>query len=100
MGHKSGQRERLRELELFKLEKGKFWGHLTARGLIRETEKDFLNKANCNNTMGSGFELKYSKFSLALRKKIFTMRVMRHWNLLPREVVDASYLEAFKVRLI
>jgi len=33
------------------------------------------------------------------RKKFFTVRVVKHWNRLARDVVDASSLEAFKVRL-
>jgi len=28
-----------------------------------------------------------------------TVRVVRHWNRLPREAVDAPYLEALKARL-
>ena len=34
-----------------------------------------------------------------IRKKFFTMRVVRHWNRLPREAVDFPSLEAFKARL-
>ncbi|KFQ95990.1 hypothetical protein Y956_08704, partial [Nipponia nippon] len=34
-----------------------------------------------------------------LRKKFFTVRVVRHWLRLPREVVDAPSLELFKARL-
>jgi len=33
------------------------------------------------------------------RKKFFTMRVVKHWNKLPREAVYVPPLETFKVRL-
>ena len=33
------------------------------------------------------------------KKKSLTVRVVRHWNSLPRDVVDTSSLETFKVRL-
>ena len=44
-------------------------------------------------------KLKEGRFRLDIRKKLFTVRVVRHWNRLPREAVDAASLEGFKARL-
>ncbi|KFO60087.1 hypothetical protein N302_10816, partial [Corvus brachyrhynchos] len=38
-------------------------------------------------------------FILGIRKRIFTVRVVSHWNRLPREGVDVPSLEVFKARL-
>jgi len=39
------------------------------------------------------------RFRLDTRRIFFTMWVVKHWNRLPREVIDAPSLEKFEVRL-
>lgn len=43
--------------------------------------------------------LQEGRVRLEMRKKFFTVRVVRHQNRLPREAVDAPSAEAFKARL-
>ncbi|KAK4815205.1 hypothetical protein QYF61_021824 [Mycteria americana] len=95
--------DRLRELG-FSLEKRRLWGDLTAafqylKGTYKKAGEGCFTRACSDRTRGNGFELKEGRFRLDIRKKFFTMRVVRHWHRLPREAVDAPSLEVFEARL-
>jgi len=97
-------KERLRELGLFSLEKRRLWGDLVAAfQYLKEAYKEDGDKvfirACCDRTRGNGFKLNEGRVRPNMRKRSFTVRVVKHWHKFPGEVVDAPSLKTFKVRL-
>jgi len=96
--------ERLGELGLFSLEKRSLEGHLRAafqypKGSLQESHRGHFTRAWSDRTRSDGFTLKEERFRLDIRKKFFTLRVVRPQRRLPREVVNAPSLAVFKARL-
>ena len=58
--------------------------------------QNIFSRADCDRTRSNGFKLKEGR---DIRKKFFTVRVVRRRHELPREVGDAPSLETRKGRL-
>ena len=65
---------------------------------MNREETDFLHGLIPVGQWGIVLKFKKGRFRLSI-VLYFTERVMRNWNRLPREVVDAPSLDAFKTRL-
>lgn len=96
--------ETLREMDLFRLEKRRLRGDLIAafqylKGAYEQEGSQLFERGDNSRTQGNGFKLKERRFRLDVRGKFFTKKMVRCWNRLPREAVDALSLEVFKARL-
>jgi len=68
-------------------------------GAYKEAGEVLFTRAGSDRTRGNGFSLKEGRVRLGIRKKFFTLRVVRPWHRLPRAAVAAPSLAVFKARL-
>ena len=68
-------------------------------GAYRKDSDRVFRRICCDRTRSNGFKLREGRFRLDIRKKVFTMRVVKHCKRFPSTVAEAPSLGTFNVRL-
>lgn len=102
MGHENYQRVGALltwgKLGQFSLEKRRLWGDLIVafqhlKGAYKRAGEGFFERSSCDRIRGSGLKPQEGRFRLDIKKKCFTVRVVRLWDRLLKEDANAPSLK-------
>ena len=98
-------KDRLRELRLLSLEKGRLRGDLSAafqdlKGAYKQEGRQLFERGDKSRTRGNGLKLKEGRLRLDVRGKLLAERVGRCWNSCPERLwMPRPSVEVLKARL-